>query len=87
MHDQIKGTVLDQSLTKSCCSIADEDSRPEDHGWVVHYLWRLQHGKGQQKKTKAAGRNIIQSGDGVQLQTPALQKDLNQNQASGFCAN
>ena len=65
--------IESHALTKCCGSIADEDARPEDYSGVIHDLGGLQHHKGQKKEGKAAGSYIIQSGDGVQFQSPPLQ--------------
>ena len=67
------------TLTKRRHRISQEHERVNHDTCVVGQLVRLQEGKREQQKTKAARRDIIERGDGVELEPTRLRR------AGGWC--
>ena len=59
----------------------------QQEAWVklpvsaVHELGQLQDREGHKQEDKASRSDVVQCGDGVELDPPLLQQDLNQDQA------
>ena len=66
-----------ECLLTKCGSCADEEkARIELPVGAVHELGQLQNRERDQEEHKAGGSDVVERGDGVELDSTLLQKDL-----------